>query len=125
MVDFLLRALHPMRQPWNDVIGVIGIDFAGVIEPWIGLRGVAELDSPRSIVVEARHFRALDPNAVDHQAILYQHRIAWAPCHLLHRSVLIEPFAGQLGDDHTVLALWAAVLVQHRHARQSAIYARL
>ena len=37
VVDLLARALHAVRQPADDVLGVVGIDLADVVEPRLGL----------------------------------------------------------------------------------------
>ena len=62
VVDLLLRALHPVREPMNDMIGVVGIDLAHMVEPRAGLRGVAGLDRRRPIEVEtADASRSIQP----------------------------------------------------------------
>ena len=45
VVDLLLRPLHPVGQPFDDVVGVVRIDVADVVEPRAGLVGVARLDA--------------------------------------------------------------------------------
>ena len=52
VVDLLGRALHPVRQPAEDVAGVVGIDLADMVEPWLGLAGIAGQAARRPVEVE-------------------------------------------------------------------------
>ena len=45
VVDLLAGSLHPMRQPANDMRGIVGIDRVHVVEPGSGLIGVTQLES--------------------------------------------------------------------------------
>ena len=120
VIDLFLRALHPVRQPRDDVAGVVGIDLVGVLKPGAGLASIARHNSRRPIVIEASHLRALDPAAGDDQAILDQHRKARAPGHLLHCAVAIEPGRRGEGDGLAVLVAGRfAGLGQHRYPRQN------
>ena len=47
VVDLLVRTLHPVRKPMDDVLGVVGIDFAHVVKPGAGLARVAAFDRRR------------------------------------------------------------------------------
>ena len=64
VVDLLVGPLHAVRQPMDDVIGVVGIDLVDVVEPRAGLGGVAGSMRRRPIEVEAASRRALDPAAL-------------------------------------------------------------
>jgi hypothetical protein len=61
MIYFLLRVLHPMGEPFNDMIRVVREDAFHVIEPAAGLARIAPLDRWRSIEVEATHVRPGKP----------------------------------------------------------------
>src|SRR5262249_40296422 len=63
VVDLLLRALHAMREPCNDVFGIMGVNLIHVFRPWIGFADVSLLEHRRAIKVEATHAFALDPAA--------------------------------------------------------------
>src|SRR5262245_1497849 len=106
--------------------GVIRIDFVNMLEPGAGLSSVARQDPRRPVMVEASHIRSADPAAIDDQAILDQHGIAWDPGHLFHRPVLVEPSARRDGDRlPSVVFLRPAAFVEYRYAWQPAIYRRL
>ena len=44
MIDLFLRALHPVGKPWQDMIGIVGIDFVNVIKPRARFGRVARFD---------------------------------------------------------------------------------
>jgi hypothetical protein len=89
-------------------------DPVDVVDPGFGVGGV-----------EAGHALALDPAAVDHEPVLDEHRLAWAPRHPLDALVLVEPSRRPQGDDLAVLvALRPAGLGQHRNRRQAGVDAR-
>jgi hypothetical protein len=100
-------------------------DPVDVVDPGFGVGGVAQLDAGRPVQVEAGHALALDPAAVDHEPVLDEHRLAWAPRHPLDALVLVEPSRRPQGDDLAVLvALRPAGLGQHRNRRQAGVDAR-
>ena len=45
VVDLLLRALHPVRQPLDDMVGVVGIDLVDMVEPRTGFGGITQFDA--------------------------------------------------------------------------------
>src|SRR6266446_8130227 len=94
VIYFLLRVLHPMGEPFDDMIPVVREDAFHVIEPAAGLARVAPLDRWRSIESEATHVRTSDPSALGDEPIRNDHRQPRCPCHLLDRVVLVEPGAG-------------------------------
>lgn len=49
MIDLLLGALHPVREPADDVSGIVGIDLLDMGDPAPGLRRVAERQGRRPI----------------------------------------------------------------------------
>ena len=94
MVDLLGRPLHPVRQPANDVLGVVGIDLVDVIDPPVGLGGVAGLDQRRAVMVERGDAGPLDPAAGSNEQLVGdQRRLAGAPRHLLDGAMPVEPGA--------------------------------
>src|SRR6516162_5826117 len=97
MVDLLLRPLHPMGKPRDDVVGVVWKDLMNVVEPRLSCSGISELGARGPIQIEQRHSRTLDPAAVHNETVVDELRHAWTPCHLLRRPVPIEPRAGQNG----------------------------
>ena len=115
---FSPRALHPVRQPVDDVVGVVWEDPVDVVDPGFGLAGVAQLDARRPVQVEAGHALALDPAAVDHQPVLDEHRHgpgtrSSARPRWFWSSHRVAPH----GDELAVLvALRLAGLGQHRNA---------
>ena len=94
VVDFLVRALPALCEPFDDVLGVGGINPINVIEPTLGLGSVAGYDYRRAIEVEDRYVFALDPSALRYEAVADQHWLSWCPGHLLDGLVLIEPNGG-------------------------------
>jgi hypothetical protein len=62
VIDLLVRPLDPMSEPRDDVIGVVAVDFANMIEPWTGFSRVAQFDRGRTVQVEATHLLPLDPS---------------------------------------------------------------
>jgi len=66
MVNLLARTLRSMREPRNDMGGVIRIEHADVIEPRAGFGGVvARLDPRRPVLVERGCALALNPTTHD------------------------------------------------------------
>ena len=49
-----MRLLHAPREPFDDVVGVVGIDLIDVIEPALSFEGVAGRDQRRPILIEHR-----------------------------------------------------------------------
>lgn len=54
VIDFLSGPLDPMREKTDDVIGIVGIDPANMVDPWLRHRRVtvfnwSPLPSPRSL----------------------------------------------------------------------------
>jgi hypothetical protein len=52
VIDFLLRSLHPMREPVNDVLVVARVDVPYMIEPGADAGGVAGRDCGRLIKIK-------------------------------------------------------------------------
>jgi hypothetical protein len=52
MINLVLRSLHSVRQPLDDMVDVIGKDSAPVFDPRPGLCRVARPDCRRAIEVE-------------------------------------------------------------------------
>ena len=95
VVDLLVRALHPVREPADDVVGIVAEDLVDVVEPGVGLAGVA------GAIVGGRyrlkHVHAVAARSSRRRQIrrsLDQHRLARRPGHLLDGPVLVEPRAG-------------------------------
>jgi hypothetical protein len=124
VVDLVGGMLHALRQPLNDMAGVIGIDLAHMVKPRSGLCSVAQLNPRRPIEVEAGDVFAIDPTAVDDQAIGNEHRLARAPGHLLDRSILIEPRCRRHSDQLAFAAFGSTIRVEHWYARDTGIDAR-
>ena len=94
MIDLLGRPLHPVRQPADDVLGVVGIDLVDMVDPLVGLGGVAGLDQRRAVMVERGDAGPLDPAAGGNEQLVGdQRRLARAPGHLLDAAVTVEPGA--------------------------------
>src|SRR5262249_13575651 len=55
VVDLLLRALHPMGEPLDDVLRFLAEDLVDVLAPGTGLGRIARLERRRSVEVEAGH----------------------------------------------------------------------
>jgi hypothetical protein len=88
VVDLLRRPLHPVREPVDDVLGVVGIDLGHVIEPRVSLGGIAGLEQRRPVVIERGHAVAFDPAAGgDEELVRDEHRFARRPRHLFDRAV--------------------------------------
>jgi hypothetical protein len=122
VVDLISWVLHPVRQPFDDVVGVVWISFADMIEPRSGFSRVAEFDARLSKEVEAGNALAFDPSSHRNQSILYLQRQAGRPGHCLHRSILIKPFIGGLVEDLAVaVPSRLAVFVEHGLRRQPRI----
>jgi hypothetical protein len=50
VIEFLSRQLHAVRQPFDDMGGVLGaVDRVGMVDPRAGFSGVAELDPGRTV----------------------------------------------------------------------------
>jgi hypothetical protein len=64
VVDLVLRVLHPVGEVLHDVVGIVAEHLVGVVEPSLGLRGVAGDDRRRPVEVEASDPFALDPSAL-------------------------------------------------------------
>src|SRR5262249_61988082 len=124
MVNLDLAVLHSLGEPPDNVIGVVGINPADVVNPGVRLVGIAGLDERRAVEVQAGYVLTIDPAAVDDEPILDQRRQPRAPSHLFNALVLCEPFAGADGDDLAFPALRLAVFVEHRDRRDALIHAR-
>src|ERR1700746_358006 len=64
MINLVLRSLHSVRQPLDDMVDVIGKDSAPVFDPRPSLSRVARPDCRRAIEVETAHIAPLDPAAL-------------------------------------------------------------
>src|ERR1700720_1428742 len=95
MINLVLRSLHSVPQPLDDMVDVIGKDSAPVVDPRPGLCRVARPDCRRAIEVETAHIAPLDPPPLGNQPVPNDHRQTGRPSHLLDGSVLIEPQAGR------------------------------
>src|SRR5262249_50719642 len=116
MVDLLLRALYPLRQPVNDVHGVVRENLVHMFEPTLGFARIAELEPRLAIEIETGDTALLDPAAVRDQTVAYQHGLARAPCALRQCPVSIEPTGGRYGLRLTVGVQYRfPVLVDERH----------
>jgi len=91
VVDLFGRALHPMREPANDMLSVIGIDLAHVCDPPVCLVGVASDVYGRPVLIEHIAPAPLDPSPVRNQPVRHDLRFTRCPGQLLDRLVLIEP----------------------------------
>jgi hypothetical protein len=49
VIDLLVRALHTMSEPENDVVGIIGVKFAHMIKPTFPFGPIAGPDKRRSV----------------------------------------------------------------------------
>lgn len=70
VIDLVLRALHASGAPLHDMVSVVGIELAHVIEPGRGQSSVTKDDCRWPIQIEARHARTLDPSALGDEAAL-------------------------------------------------------
>src|SRR5262245_27134281 len=68
VVDLLLRALNPVRQPFDAVVRLRRVKPVRMLDPTGGLCSVAKLDARRTVEVEASGVCALDPAAIHHQS---------------------------------------------------------
>ena len=112
VVDLLVGVLHAVRQPWDDMIGVVRVDFVYMVEPWTCLVWVTWLDVGRYIEVEAGDTVALDPATLGDQPVLDVHRLAWRPRDLFDRAMSIQPLAG---GNHFLISLWHRAPGCRRH----------
>ena len=79
MVEFFLWALDPVREAFDDVIGVIRVDLGDVIEPRLGVGWVALFDDRLAVLVETAGPGFFDPSALCDQAIADQFGVAGRP----------------------------------------------
>jgi hypothetical protein len=61
--------LHPVGQVPHDVIGVVAINFADMIEPRGGLGRIAEFDRRWTIQIQAGSAGPFDPSTLGNEAI--------------------------------------------------------
>jgi hypothetical protein len=94
VVDLLSWPLHAMREPINDMLGIIAENFADVVEPRPRLGRITLLADRWSIEVETGDVLALNPSTIRYQAITNEHGQARRPRHLLNRYIPVEPVAG-------------------------------
>jgi hypothetical protein len=106
VVDLDFGMLHPLRQPHDDTIGILGINLAHVIEPRFHLAGFA-LERRRAIQVQTDRTGLIDPAAFGDDLVVDEQRQAGRPSHLMHRAILIEP-------DVRLDVLFLAVVIEHR-----------
>ena len=66
VVDLVLRTLHALRQPGDDMVGVCGIDPVRMLDPGAGFRAVPRFDARRPVQIEYGDATAFDPAAVYH-----------------------------------------------------------
>ena len=64
VVDLFLRTLHPVREPFHNMVGVAANHLVHMIEPRISFGGITRFDRRRPIEVEAGHAVLLDPSAL-------------------------------------------------------------
>jgi hypothetical protein len=64
VVDLVLRVLHPVGQPFDDMFGIVAEDFADMVKPRMGLGCVARLDHRWPVEVEAADTVPPDPPAL-------------------------------------------------------------
>jgi hypothetical protein len=91
VINLLVRALHPMRQPLDQVLGVIGIDSTDVFEPRSGFIRIAVLECWRSVKIGTGDAGTFNKATIGEEAAFDNHRLTWRPGHLLHWLVLVEP----------------------------------
>src|ERR1700730_10778596 len=90
--------LYPLRKPFDDMLGVVRIDKANVVEPRLDVARIAQLKLRWNIFIETVDTRTLYPAAVYHESILYDLRQARRPCHLMHGAYNIEQHRAVIGD---------------------------
>jgi len=56
--------LHDVREPANDMIGIVRIDLAEVIKPRLNIIGIAKGDRRRPVKVEHAGARVFEPSTV-------------------------------------------------------------
>src|SRR5262249_18862094 len=61
MVDLLLRTLHSLRKPFDDVLSIVAENFVQMLKPRTGLVGIAPLDHWWPIEIEADIPLLFDP----------------------------------------------------------------
>src|SRR5262249_35919072 len=91
MIDLDLGVLDAQREPIDDVIRIVAIDLADVINPWCSFHGISEGERRRPIQVVAGSALVLDPAARINKSILDDPRMAWGPGYLLDVPILVEP----------------------------------
>src|SRR4030081_1665688 len=94
MVDLDAGMLDTMREPSDQMIGVIGIDLANEFQPTIGTSSVAGHNGGRTKHIQAHCAWMFDPSAFRYDLVHYFRRFAWCPSHLHRASELIEPCRG-------------------------------
>ena len=64
MIDLLGRPLHPVREKCQNVIGIIRVHLAHMLQPWLVIAAIARDATRRSVQIENRAARPLDPAAL-------------------------------------------------------------
>src|ERR1700733_8109988 len=93
MVDLFLRALHAMGEPFDDVVGFVGVNLPDVFDPRLGFGGIARRGPRRPVEVEYCHARPFYPTAVTDESVADELGQSRGPGHLLNRRVLRQPRA--------------------------------
>ena len=94
MIDLIPGSLHAMREPVENVLGVLREYVSDVIQPSGRFCGQTGNGGRRIVEVEASAAAALDPAAFEDQLVVDDHRLARRPGHLLDGLEAIEPGAG-------------------------------
>jgi hypothetical protein len=80
-----------MRKPHDDVVCIVRIEFANMIDPRAGFCGIAKLERRRPIQIINAGADAFLPAAVKNDSVFDKRGHAWPPCHLLNRLMTVEP----------------------------------
>src|SRR5262245_52581242 len=90
MIDFDFRMLHAKREPLLDMIEIIAPKLFSVLPPWTIFVGITFDLFRRNVFVECGLPFAVHPPAVHHELVLYDHRQARSPRHLMGRLLNVE-----------------------------------
>jgi hypothetical protein len=124
MIDLIAGMLPVIGQPFDDVLGLVGIDLVDVVDPRLRFAAVTWNDARRPVEIEACGPALFHPTAGHRQAVRDEQRQSGMPRRLLDALVFINPARGRQRDDPAVLgALRLSLLVEHRNARQSCDHA--
>ena len=95
VVDLVAGMLPVMRQPANDVVGVVGIDSVrrGRSTAWLCCVSPGTMRGAR-YMIEADRVAFFDPATGDHQPVVDEHRQTGMPGSLFHAAIVVDPFGG-------------------------------